>query len=61
MEQVLKKAFRLGQRYGQQADSEFFSDHRKADGTYREFQLLIVGTLKTLDNKGLNEISKTQS
>jgi hypothetical protein len=47
LESALKKAFNLGQTYFQQADSDYFSQNRKADITYQKFKDLITITLQT--------------
>jgi hypothetical protein len=41
---ALIKAWRLGQKYWQQADSEYSSHHRLADETQTKFQLLVDET-----------------
>ena len=41
---ALRRAFRLGQIYWQQADSEYISEHRKADATQAKFQELCERT-----------------
>lgn len=46
---ALRQAFSLGQRYWQQADSEFVSQHRKSDETRAKFDALVVETLAELD------------
>lgn len=45
IEKAITKVFNLGQQYWQQADSESFNQHRKADDTmqaYRELKRQIV-------------------
>lgn len=41
---ALRKAWQLGQTYWQQADSEYTSQHRKADETQAKFQALVDET-----------------
>src|SRR5574337_1295543 len=41
---ALRKAWQLGQTYWQQADSEYTSQHRKADETQARFQALVDET-----------------
>lgn len=41
---ALRKAWQLGQTYWQQADSEYISQHRKADETQANFQKLVDET-----------------
>lgn len=41
---ALKKAFNLGQRYWQQVDSEYTSQHKKADITLAQFDALCSET-----------------
>ena len=43
--QALRRAYCLGQTYWQQADSEFTSEHRKADATSAKFNALIAETI----------------
>lgn len=43
--QALRRAYYLGQTYWQQADSEFTSEHRKADATSAKFNALIAETI----------------
>lgn len=45
---ALRRAFNLGQTYWQQADSEYISQHRKADETFAKFEALIVEALTML-------------
>lgn len=45
IEQALRRAYYLGQTYWQQADSEFTSEHRKADATSAKFNALIAETI----------------
>ena len=46
LELALKKAFDLGQRYWQQADSDFTSQWRKADVTLASFNQLVEDTIR---------------
>ena len=46
---ALRRAFSLGQIYWQQADSEYTSQHRKADATRAKFQELCERTEDTID------------
>jgi len=41
---ALRRAWQLGQTYWQQADSEYTSQHRKADETQAKFQALVDET-----------------
>jgi hypothetical protein len=41
---AVRKAFALGQTYWQQADSEYTSQHRKADETHAKFKALVQET-----------------
>lgn len=41
---ALRKAWQLGQMYWQQADSEYFSQNKKADETQARFQRLVDET-----------------
>lgn len=41
---ALRRAWQLGQTYWQQADSEYFSQHKKADVTQARFDELIEET-----------------
>lgn len=45
---ALRDAYNLGQRYRQQADSEYISRHRKADATRAKFLALVEETCATL-------------
>lgn len=45
---ALRRAYNLGQTYWQQADSEYMSQHRKADETQRKFEELVETTLSSL-------------
>ena len=45
---ALRRAFSLGQIYWQQADSEYTSQHRKADATRAKFQELCERTDDTI-------------
>lgn len=45
IESALRRAFRLGQVYWQQADSEYTSHHKKADITLENFEILVADTL----------------
>ncbi len=38
---AMRKAFQLGQRYWQQADSEYMSQWKKADETQEKFETLV--------------------
>ena len=42
---ALRRAFNLGQTYWQQADSEYTSQHRKADETRAKFEALVAETI----------------
>ena len=41
---AMRRAWQLGQTYWQQADSEYTSQHRKADETQAKFQTLVDET-----------------
>lgn len=41
---ALRKAWQLGQTYWQQADSDYSSQHKKADETQAKFQQLVDET-----------------
>ena len=45
---ALREAYNLGQRYWQQADSEYISQHKKADDTRAKFLALVEETCATL-------------
>src|SRR5690242_10700430 len=49
--QALRKAFALGQTYWQQADSEYTSQHRKADVTRAKFDALVAETIAAHDSR----------
>jgi hypothetical protein len=46
-----RKAFGLGQTYWQQADSEYISQHRKADETRAKFRALVEETRSAIASK----------
>lgn len=48
VEAALNRAWHLGQTYWQQADSESFSQHRKADETLAKFRALVADTCAML-------------
>ncbi len=48
---ALKRAYNLGQIYWQQADSEYTSQHKKADVTEAAFKELIETTVAALEAK----------
>ena len=48
---ALKQAYNLGQIYWQQADSEYMSQHRKADLTEAKFKELVEATVAALEAK----------
>ena len=45
---ALREAYNLGQRYWQQADSEYISQHKKADDTQAKFLALVEETCAAL-------------
>ena len=45
---ALREAYNLGQRYWQQADSEYISQHKKADDTRAKFLALVEETCAAL-------------
>ncbi len=48
---ALRQAYNLGQIYWQQADSEYISQHKKADQTEAKFQDLLDTTVAALEAK----------
>lgn len=46
---TLRRAYSLGQTYWQQADSEYTSQHRKADETQAKFEALVSDVRQSLD------------
>jgi hypothetical protein len=48
MRAALRRAFSLGQTYWQQADSEYTSQHRKADETQAKFDTLVAETVAAI-------------
>jgi hypothetical protein len=48
IEKALRKAYSLGQRYWQQADSEYVSQNKKASATEAEFDALISSAMAEL-------------
>jgi len=48
---ALRRAYNLGQIYWQQADSEYMSQHKKADQTEAKFQELLETTSSALEAK----------
>lgn len=48
---ALRQAYNLGQIYWQQADSEYMSQHKKADQTEAKFQELLETTSAALEAK----------
>lgn len=53
---ALRRAFNLGQTYWQQADSEYTSQHRKADETLARFNALVVEISAALSQPQAGEI-----
>ena len=47
---ALRRAWKLGQTYLKQADSEYVSQHRKSDETYAKFQQLVDETRDAIAN-----------
>lgn len=47
--EALRRAFNLGQTYGQQADSESYKQNAKADDTYHKFNVLVAETVTALE------------
>ena len=45
---AMRQAFQLGQTYWQQADSESYSQNKKADDTQRKFYELVDKTRATI-------------
>jgi hypothetical protein len=45
LELAMRRAYALGQTYWQQADSEFYSQNKKADETTAKFNTLLRETL----------------
>ncbi len=52
---ALRRAFSLGQTYWQQADSEYTSQHRKADETSAKFEHLVIDTCAAIESAALAE------
>lgn len=50
MDKALRQAWELGQTYWMQSDSDYASQHRKADGTKAKFLALISETRATISN-----------
>lgn len=48
MREALRKSFTLGQRYWQQADSDYESEHKKSDETHQKYRQLVEETLQAL-------------
>ena len=46
---AMRKAFRLGQTYWQQSDSDFVSQHKKSDVTLESFNVLAAEAQATAD------------
>lgn len=53
LREALRRAFSLGQTYWQQADSEYTSQHRKADETSAKFSELVETTVAHLQQRPL--------
>lgn len=47
---ALRKAYQLGQIYWQQADSEYYSQNKKADETQHKFDALVDEVRETIAN-----------
>ena len=45
----MRKAFSLGQKYWQQSDSDFVSQHKKSDATFESFNVLTAEAKATVD------------
>ena len=48
---ALRRAWKLGQDYWAQADSESYKQNKKADDTYAKFQYLVHDTLEAMEGK----------
>ena len=48
---ALGKAWHLGQTYWQQADSEYFSQNKKSEHTYAQFEFLVHDTRQAMKGK----------
>lgn len=48
---ALRRAWRLGQTYWQQADSDYISQHKKSEETQRKFEKLCDDTISALRAK----------
>lgn len=48
---AMHRAFSLGSTYWQQADSEYTSQHRKADETQAKFHALVKETVQCIEHK----------
>lgn len=57
---ALRKAWQLGQTYWQQADSEYTSQHRKADETQAKFQQLVDDTRESIAKVGSSTTAKAK-
>ena len=50
---ALKRAYNLGQTYGEQADSEYRSQWKKADVTAASFRQLVDDTVAAFEEKNI--------
>lgn len=50
LREALQRAFNLGQRYWQQVDSDYQSEHKKADETYQKYKQLVEDTTQALNH-----------
>ena len=51
----MRLSFSLGQTYWQQADSDFYSQNKKADETYNKFISLVDETRAAIDQAKKDE------
>ena len=56
---AMRRAYSLGQTYWQQADSEYTSQHRKADETARKFEQLLLDTMTAVNTS--DELTRLRS
>ncbi len=53
---ALRRAYSMGQRYWQLADSDFTSDHRKSDIVEVQFNALVEATVTQMQMRGPSDI-----
>ena len=57
---ALDKAYRLGQKYWRQGDSDNTSEWKKLPATAKEYETLVYETLNSLDLPAVAEVDKSQ-